>query len=916
MELSEETKNQLSLGAYAAAQNEAEQSGLPGQIDGPGDAYRHILLAAELTRLFGEVAAQAILDNHEVEDRKYTGYSKAAEDMDRYNNKKGIDIGKTAKSWNEIVEQARDQIDPDNSNGENGHWLPQDKWSSRDSSKQKNWPPSWEEGPYFENPYAFLKGNFNDLLKFLIPPYALFSSIYDAIDAIRDKFQQATQQGSPLILDLDNDGIETTAVKAGTYFDHGGDGFAEQTGWVGQDDGLLVMDRNGNGQIDTGAELFGNNTLLANGTKAANGFAALAELDTNHDGTVDAQDAAFAGLRVWKDSNGDGISATNELLSLAEAGVQAIATGYTTSTLVDADGNAHKQTGGFTRTDGGSATVSDVWFAVDRAHSVATEWLVVPTDIAVLPDAKGYGTVYNLHQAMIRDASGVLKSLVGQFVAADSGAERDDLVEKIIYKWVGVDGVAPDSRGLYVDARKLESLEAFLSENFLQYNIYSNPYQQAGADITQGFAALKELVYGQLAAQTNLSTLYAQISYSYDETNQTLRGNLDQIAADLPQKLQADRAQSLETLADFARSLKGLGVLDMIDTTGFLAALAPLDFEATGIVDAIWKDRAAPTAGNDTFRGTTESDYLHGLAGADTLLGNAGNDIVIGGRDGDILDGGDGDDIYVFNVGDGADIINNYDSNGIDTLSFGQGIAPSNLQLVKDGFDLIIKVGGTGDQVKLAYWFHPGYASYQLDRFAFADGMTVSYSELLAAKPVYGIGTVGNDSLSGYEGVDILTGGDGSDTLYAGEGNDVLDGGAGLDTLKGGGGNDLLTGGAGNDTLSSDAGNDILTGGDGSDTLYAGEENDALDGGAGLDTLNGGAGNDLLFGGRDSDTLTGGSGDDTFIFNLGDGQDTIQLDDIAGIDTLSFGSGITLSNLQLVKDGYDLIMKVGDGGDQ
>ena len=90
--------------------------------------------------------------------------------------------------------------------------------------------------------------------------------------------------GSPIILDLDGDGVETVGVKDGAYFDHDGNGFAEQTGWASSHDGLLVMDRNGDGIINGGKELFGNETLLANGAKAANGFQALAELDSNHDG--------------------------------------------------------------------------------------------------------------------------------------------------------------------------------------------------------------------------------------------------------------------------------------------------------------------------------------------------------------------------------------------------------------------------------------------------------------------------------------------------------------------------------------------------------------------------------------------------------------------------------------------------------
>ena len=102
----------------------------------------------------------------------------------------------------------------------------------------------------------------------------------------KGSFITATDTRSPLIIDLDGDGVETTTVEKGTHFDHDGNGFAERSGWVGKDDGLLVRDINGNGQIDNGTELFGNNSVLSSGQKAANGFEALKDLDSNSDGDI------------------------------------------------------------------------------------------------------------------------------------------------------------------------------------------------------------------------------------------------------------------------------------------------------------------------------------------------------------------------------------------------------------------------------------------------------------------------------------------------------------------------------------------------------------------------------------------------------------------------------------------------------
>ncbi|WP_232507429.1 hypothetical protein [Neisseria weixii] len=87
----------------------------------------------------------------------------------------------------------------------------------------------------------------------------------------------------PLVLDLDGDGIETIGTQgyAGALFDHDKDGIRTSTGWAAADDGLLVIDRNSDGLINNGGELFGDSTVLKDGSNAAHGYAALAESDTN-----------------------------------------------------------------------------------------------------------------------------------------------------------------------------------------------------------------------------------------------------------------------------------------------------------------------------------------------------------------------------------------------------------------------------------------------------------------------------------------------------------------------------------------------------------------------------------------------------------------------------------------------------------
>lgn len=259
----------------------------------------------------------------------------------------------------------------------------------------------------------------------------------------RNENESASTIRSPIIFDLDGTGISTVGLAARVHFDHEGDGFAERTGWVGRGDGLLVWDRNGDGIIDSGQELFGSETLLINGMRAVNGFEALSELDANGDGVIDASDPIFAELRVWVDANIYGHTDEGELLTLEEAGIQAINVAYDNSSYIDANGNEHRQVGSFVTTEGETRTATDVWFQTDALFSIPTEWVDVSEDMSALPDARGFGTVRDLHQAMAMDESGMLQSLVSAFVAADSQQDRKMLLNKLTHYRVKVRKIEP-----------------------------------------------------------------------------------------------------------------------------------------------------------------------------------------------------------------------------------------------------------------------------------------------------------------------------------------------------------------------------------------------------------------------------------------------------------------------------------------
>lgn len=131
---------------------------------------------------------------------------------------------------------------------------------------------------------------------------------------------------SPIIIDLNNNGIDLGDAGVGVYFDVNADGALDYVQWVrpGGDEVFLSLDRNGNGIVDDGSELFGVGTpMIIDGGSAENGFVGLAQYDMvelggNDDGLITAQDAIWSELRVWDDANADGVSVPSEVLSLDE----------------------------------------------------------------------------------------------------------------------------------------------------------------------------------------------------------------------------------------------------------------------------------------------------------------------------------------------------------------------------------------------------------------------------------------------------------------------------------------------------------------------------------------------------------------------------------------------------------------------
>ena len=717
-------------------------------------------------------------------------------------------------------------------------------------------------------------------------------------------WEDAENSRSPLVVDLDGDGkIETVSTDGNVHFDFDSNQKIENSGWIGKNEGFLVRDINGNGQIDNGIEMFGNHTVLQNGKNAVNGFEALKDLDSNGNGKFDAEDDAWSQVKVWRDANTNGIVDSGELLTLEQAGIESINLKYDYQKEADENGNLEIQQGTFNRTDGTTGKVSDVWFDVDGTNTILNEDdITIPDDIKNLPDIKGWGNVYSLHAAMALDETGTLKSLVGQYLAATDDNTKDTLLNDIIYHWAGVQDMDPVGRNpsqvygnVLGDARKLEALEEFMGEDYLGTWCWgereSNPHGHAAPMILQAFELLKNYVGTILSANLANNPYLQKIILTYNAETKHWDVNVDQAVALLQEAFEADATNGKIEMLQLSNILRFYdNAEDVIaafqakgsaDGTFFETELLNFGHNSVGsaandnlfgtegndlmnglagndiIKAAEGDDTALGGSGNDYIYGEDGDDVLDGEEGNDYLFGGNGNDTLKGGAGDDVLSGGNGADIYLFEKGFGNDSIDNTQDDtapNADIIKFGEGILPENAILQRQGFDLIISVSyedGTTDSVRVfSYFDKQGTSSTTVSAIQFADGTSWDYEY-------------------------------------------VLDHWNSLPDINGG---VTLEGNNDNNRIDGTAANDILGGNGGDDTIY------------------GNAGNDFIYGGTGNDRLEGGAGNDTYLWHLGDGLDTIY--DNANQDTIQFGEGIVWDYLTFRNSGNDLIILVHEQEDQ
>ena len=697
----------------------------------------------------------------------------------------------------------------------------------------------------------------------------------------------------PIVLDLDGDGIETIGANEfkGAMFDHDNDGIRAATGWIKSDDGFLVIDRNGDGIINNGTELFGDGTILEDGKRAKNGYEALAQLDSNHDGKIDANDENFNQLRIWRDLNQDGISQANELFTLDKLGIKSLNLDYTNSNTSLDHGNQLAEKGSYERTDGKNYVMGDVNFSFDSVYSKFSDKIKLTAKQRLVANLKGIGRVRDLREAAA--LSNNLSIILNLYSQATTKAEQIALLDQLVLEWAKTDkqfknteistsmnfvlaggsnqGIGltpsqvngmrlninkPDEEWLNkfkANSYKVSCLNSLTGQNStIFYATNSAEREKTLNTINKTYDDLLNKVYAGLIYQTRLLPYLQELNVNskdgnliFDFTN--IEEKFNKIFAENPEKAFVDLCEFLAYSPNFKQQWPESLVLlkeyySFAETNG-LSELWIANFSNSN------SDILAKVG---IFLGSTQSEKLNGTNQNDLFFGGAGNDTINGGNGNDILNGGSGNDALYGNYG--YDIL--IGGSGNDILKGGNWEKDRYEFEVGHGHDVIYDIGYNGindlndvvfkganladaelirsgyDLIIHAYGSEdslrlPDYFKYSWD--------TTSFKFIFDDQSITEVDLIKNYTFS-------QTGDENNNEIAGWYGNDILNGGAGDDKLWG------------------DDGDDILSGEDGDDILY------------------GGNGNDILNGGTGNDTLYGGAGNDTYIFAKNHGQDSIKDD--------------------------------------
>ena len=730
----------------------------------------------------------------------------------------------------------------------------------------------------------------------------------DEMENLKDDFiaaGNAPAPRDPLVIDLGEYGIELTSIENGVHFDLDNNGFAEQTSWIGTEDGFLALDRNNNGTIDNGSELFGDQVMLKNGDISSSGFEALAEFDENDDGIIDSNDSVFFNLWVWIDENHNGISESGEFKTLPEQGIVSVGLDYSETNITDDEtGTLIAETASVILADKNAdgtdkiTDISEFWFPVDTSDTTQGSGDNIVATIGNVPD---------IMKAMVEDKTGELAALYDSFDNAQSITDKRYYLKKILYYITNATDIPINSRGGNIDARDLRVIECFMGTEFVGIDGRNCPNVNAANILKSMYARIENLYFNIINHKSGSGSYMDNIFvYTHESGRKTINvvlfnlyifrrlyenENVDIELYGAATYLRTyDSANGTSTFDVFSEYYSSLSdyfaeIMELASSGGtYIGTQSADNYSGTVSNDFIFGengndilrggngiDNIFGGEGNDTLYGDLCDDTIHGNDGNDILYGGAGNDslysdngddVIDGGAGTDILYGGSNNDTYVFTKGYGSDTI--VDSDGLHTIRF-KGLALNDILVNGTSeYDATITIKGTNDTLVLKD-FRKGeeYANYDLE--------------------------------------------------FGGVKMHVTDKGSPFKHIFGGNDDDVLKAVVDDSIMHAFGGNDTVYGSDGNDTIYGNEGDDAIYSGSGNDFVYGGNGDDIIDGGESNDFLYGGSGNDTYIFGRNYGTDIIS--DSEGVSAIKIAEGLSLDDLNIISVGENIVIAINDTND-
>jgi len=506
--------------------------------------------------------------------------------------------------------------------------------------------------------------------------------------------------GKPIVLDLDDDGVELVPLEESTaFYDINGDGYQYNLGWAGKDDGILGYDKNADGKINRRGEI----SFVDYVEGAKTDLEGLRHFDSNKDGILDSRDAEFGKFRVWQDADQDGISDAGELKTLAQAGIRSINLQYAADDDGESealDGNIIFGEGEFVKTDGARQRYADVMFNTAtvgyRWNGDALEFNTAdgPGKIRIAPNGANAGLNMNFRHANN-----------AQYTGAVGGAHADILSGAGVSRDLALSGGAGPDRltggsgdDWLAGGAGADILRGGSGDDALFFDARDDVHGGSGQDVG--------VVSGSGAINLSMGAVGLEALHSGD-------GNDRLSGFDSAQGVIIDGGGGDDTM----RGSHQRDVLSGGDGDDYIKGHKGEDVVLGGAGD----DRLEGNRGDDLVYGGAGNDRLYGLIDDDRLFGGAGNDDLDGGYGDDRLEGGAGSDTYSFTYSDfGSDTIR--DSGGNDTVNI-MGRRHEDVWLSRHGDDLRISVLGAEDEVLVEGQF--GGAGNQIETLAAGQWGTV-----------------------------------------------------------------------------------------------------------------------------------------------------------------------------------------------